>query len=369
MKIVHIITSLHGGGRERRLVQLSKGLSADTNIKQYILILSPEIDYPEASNYAQIIQLQNSSRIVLFKSLTDKLLEIKPDIVHDWTGISLILTTLSIMKYRLKFKYIEGFIADGNPLKTALSRITVRISFIVADAIISNSRAGLSAKHAPLSKSHVFYNGFDFNRIKNITKNDIIEFRQELGLSEQTKIISMLARHDPAKDWETFLDVAQEMQKTHSDIVFLSVGKGSDLESFNEDIKRRSLNNVKSLGFRHDAERIIAASYLTLLFSNEKVHAEGVSNSIMESMAAGVPVIASDGGGTSEIISDNIDGYIINCKDIHAIVQRIETLLNDSQLYHEMSEKAQNKISHNFNLDIMTEKYRNLYYSILKLDL
>lgn len=365
MKIVHIITSLHGGGRERRLVQLSKGLSADTNIKQYILILSPEIDYPEASNYAHIIQLQNSSRMVLFKSLTDKLLEIKPDIVHDWTGISLILTTLSIMKYRLKFKYIEGFIADGNPLKTALSRITVRFSFIVADAIISNSRAGLSAKHAPLSKSHVFYNGFDFNRIKNITKDDIFEFRQELGLSDQTKIISMLARHDPAKDWGTFLDVAQEMQKTHDDIVFLSVGKGSDLASFNNDIRRRALNNVKSLGFRHDAERIIAASYLTLLFSNEKVHAEGVSNSIMESMAAGVPVIASNGGGTPEIISDKIDGFIIDNRNIPSIVEKIERLLNNQVQYKKMSEKAQEKIKNHFSIEQMTEKYVNLYYSLI----
>lgn len=364
MKIVHIITSLHGGGRERRLVQLSKGLSADTNIKQYILILSPEIDYPEASNYAQIIQLQNSSRIVLFKSLTDKLLEIKPDIVHDWTGISLILTTLSIMKYRLKFKYIEGFIADGNPLKTALSRITVRFSFIVADAIISNSRAGLSAKHAPLSKSHVFYNGFDFNRIKNITKNDIIEFRQELGLSDQTKIISMLARHDPAKDWGTFLDVAQEMQKTHDDIVFLSVGKGSDLASFNNDIRRRALNNVKSLGFRHDAERIIAASYLTLLFSNEKVHAEGVSNSIMESMAAGVPVIASNGGGTPEIITDTEDSYIIMPGDTMTAVSRINNLLSDERLYKTISSKAVTKIHNNFDISLMIDKYQKLYYQI-----
>lgn len=364
MKIVHIITSLHGGGRERRLVQLSKGLSADTNIKQYILILSPEIDYPEASNYAQIIQLQNSSRIVLFKSLTDKLLEIKPDIVHDWTGISLILTTLSIMKYRLKFKYIEGFIADGNPLKTALSRITVRISFIVADAIISNSRAGLSAKHAPLSKSHVFYNGFDFNRIKNITKNDIIEFRQELGLSDQTKIISMLARHNPAKDWGTFLDVAQEMQKTHDDIVFLSVGKGSDLASFNNDIRRRALNNVKSLGFRHDAERIIAASYLTLLFSNEKVHAEGVSNSIMESMAAGVPVIASNGGGTPEIITDTEDSYIIMPGDTMTAVSRINNLLSDERLYKTISSKAVTKIHNNFDISLMIDKYQKLYYQI-----
>lgn len=364
MKIVHIITSLHGGGRERRLVQLSKGLSADNNIKQYILILSPEIDYPEVSNYVQIIQLQNSSRIVLYKSLTDKLLEIKPDIVHDWTGIPLILSTLFIMKCRLKFKYIEGFIADGNPLKTFLSRITARISFMVADAIISNSRAGLSAKHAPLSKSHVFYNGFDFNRIKNITKNDIIEFRQELGLSEQTKIISMLARHDPAKDWGTFLDVAQEMQKTHSDIVFLSVGKGSDLESFNEDIKRRSLNNVKSLGFRHDAERIIAASYLTLLFSNEKVHAEGVSNSIMESMAAGVPVIASNGGGTPEIIADAEDSYIIMPGDTKAAVLRINNLLADERLYKSISSKAVTKIHNNFDISLMIGKYQKLYYQI-----
>lgn len=364
MIIVHIITSLHGGGRERRLVQLVKGLSTNISIQQFIFVLSSEIDYPEASKYAQIIRLKNTSRKSICKSLVSKLRETKPDIVHDWTGIPLILTTLSAMKYLFRYKYVEGFIADGNQIGTLLNRITARISFIAADAIISNSKAGLIAKRAPSSKSNVFYNGFDFNRIKDLTKDNIAELRNELGIDDQTRIISMLARHDPAKDWDTFLNVAQEMQKIRDDVVFLSIGKGNKLDAFVKKVRHRNLKNVRTLGFRQDTERIIAASYITMLFTNEKVHAEGVSNSIMESMAAGVPVVASYGGGTQEIINDTENGYIVMPGDAMSAVSRINNLLDNEELYNSMSLKAAAKIHNDFDISLMIENYQNLYYML-----
>lgn len=364
MKIVHIIAGLHGGGRERRLVQLAKGLSADSRVEQFILLLTPKkecsVDYPEVYEYAHIIHMGSSSRMVLLKALCHNLVEIKPDIVHDWTGVPLVLGELSILKYRLGFKYVEGFVADGNPLTTISGRAMTKIAFAVSDAVVSNSMAGLLAKHAPLSKSHVFYNGFDFGRLEGITERDIEALRKEQGIPDGVKLISMLARHDPAKDWNTFLDVAQAMDK-RDDVIFLSVGKGSGLENFKKSILHRGLRNVKALGFRHDSECIFAASYITLLFSNEKVHAEGVSNSIMESMAAGIPVIASAGGGTAEIIDSGEDGYIVGPKDVAAIVSRIERLLFDTDEYYRLGTNARLKIKSKFSLTRMVQEYQDLY--------
>lgn len=368
MKIVHVIASLHGGGRERRLVQLAKGLSADSRIEQCILLLTQAnefpVDYPEVYAYARIIHLGNSSRMVLFKALYRNLVGINPDIVHDWTGVPLVLGALSILKHCLGFKYVEGFVADGNPVTTISGRVMTQISFSVADAVVSNSLAGLVAKHAPLSKSHVFYNGFDFDRISGITKNDIIALREELGIRDGIKIIAMLARHDAAKDWSTFLDVAQVMNG-YSDVVFFSVGKGVDLDQFKDDVRHRGLDNVKTLGFRYDAERIIAASYITLLFSNEKVHAEGVSNSIMESMAAGIPVIATAGGGTVEIINNGEDGYIVEPKNVSAIVSMIDRLLFDKDEYRRLGINARMKIKSKFSLAHMVQEYQDLYSLLL----
>lgn len=367
MKILNIISSLTGGGKERRLVQLVKGLNeADSEIKLYIVLLQPKFDYEEASKYAEIIILDNASRIACVKSVFCVIKRIKPDIVHEWSGVPLVVTCLSILKSVYHFKLIEGFVADGNPIKQLQAKIASRIAFMAADAVVSNSRAGLKAKHAPLAKSHVIYNGFDFDRFRSVHHDDITGLRKELGIADECKVVSMLARMEPAKNWKMFLEVAKRMGEKRTDVVFLAVGKGTLLDEMRSRVKTDKLANVKVLGFRKDVERIIKSSYLTLLFSNEHVHAEGVSNSIMESMAAGVPVVATMGGGTPEIISNGIDGFIVAPADSNDAAQKIVLLIDDNHLRHEMSQRAIQKIRDKFLLENMVGAYLDLYNSRLK---
>lgn len=364
MKIIHIISHLGGGGKERRLIQLIKSQQKQTNAKHQIIILNPIIDYPEIRTYAQVTVLNNSSRWELIKSLRKTIENTKPDIIHDWTGNPTIIFTLLYYKRSFKYKYVEGFIADGNPIKSLLLRIACKIAFKKADAIVSNSHAGLIAKHAITKKSYVIYNGFDFDRIKYINDQQISDIRRELDIPNQQYIISMIARLDFAKDWETFLKVAQQIQSIRTDIQFLAVGKGPRLNELTMLSNQMKLQNIKFVGFRSDVERIISASRITLLLTNNQVHAEGISNSIMESMAAGIPVIASEGGGTSEIISNGNDGYIIQPQDHFTASNHIINLLNDPNLYNRMSNAAKEKIKTKFLLKDMANKYINLYKSL-----
>lgn len=364
MKIVHIIPSLSGGGKERRLVQLAKGLQQETNVSQHIFIIKPIIDYREIYNYTEITILNNKSKMALLYSLYTAIKKEKPTIVHDWTGVPIILIALSCLKYCFKYKFIEGFIADGNPLTSLQNRIACQIAFKFANAIISNSHAGLIAKHAVLPKARVIYNGFDYKRVQTISPQSITELRQSLNLKDNIYLITMIARLEPAKDWNTFLRVAKQIQTTRNDIYFLAVGKGSCLEKLKHKCSQLKLHNTKFLGFRNDVEQIIAASQLTLLFSNEKLHAEGISNSIMESMAIGVPVIASEGGGTSEIISNDIDGFIIEPNNDLKASQIIIKLLDNANLYHNISQAAKEKIKKKFLLTNMIAQYVQLYKSI-----
>ena len=129
-------------------------------------------------------------------------------------------------------------------------------------------------------------------------------------------------------------------------------------------LKKELAPNIKFVGFRSDVERIISASRITLLLTNNQVHAEGIPNSIMESMAAGIPVIASEGGGTSEIISNGNDGYIIQPQDHFTASNHIINLLNDPNLYNRMSNAAKEKIKTKFLLKDMANKYINLYKSL-----
>ena len=93
-------------------------------------------------------------------------------------------------------------------------------------------------------------------------------------------------------------------------------------------------------------------------------HGEGISNSIMESMAWGVPVIATNNGGTPEIIEDGINGKLIDVQSPESLSDMITGLIDHPVLLKEMGEKALQTIKDKFLLQRMTSEYIELYNSI-----
>ncbi len=363
MKVLHIISGLGGGGRERRMSQLVKGLDDRCIGLQKIIVISDYYnDYKkDIPNSVDIISIGNKSKIRLLINLYECIKEYAPDVVHLWTEINLILFGVSIFKNILGFKLISGFIADGNPIKSSFSKILNRLVFRKSDAIVSNSKAGLLSKDANLPKSYVIYNGFNFDRL-NMTDKIIPDVCENYS---GKKIITMCARFSPAKDWQMFLDVALKIQEDYGDfVIFLAVGNGEYHDYYKEQTKNRNIHNVVFTGQRHDVEKILLNTDISLLFSNRGIHAEGVSNSIMESMAAGVPVIATAGGGTSEIITSTINGFIISPGNVKEAVNYISLLINDEELLKKLGENAKNEIKNRFLLSNMTSEYLDLYKTV-----
>lgn len=362
MKILFIINVLQGGGRERRMIQLIKSLSLDNNYHISLVVLtdSTKVDYPEIyETGCKITFLSDDGSFINYGILYEEVREFQPDIVHCWCMNSSMLYHLIKAKMKCKFVLIAGFVADGNRIPVFTTEfVTTQMSFLLSDHIISNSLAGLKAKHAPMFKSSVIHNGFDFNRFSK--DFDYSRKRAELGLSNDAFVISMIARFNAAKDWDSFIRSA-ELFKKDKNVYLLAVGKGETLQSMIDKAQKLDLTNISFLGFRKDVEDLMRISNVTMLWSNEKVHAEGISNSIMESMAAGVPVIASRGGGTGEIIVDGENGFIVSPGDAEAAVKVINKLLSNKEYYNEICLSAKRHISENFLLSQMAENYKNLY--------
>lgn len=362
MRILHIITSLSGGGRERRLSQLIIGLNRK-GFSQYLFLLKNKIDYKVPLNNDQIFVADESTPYAIFQRLKNTIDNIRPDVVQVWTEIPIILVAVSFFKYRYKYALVTSFVADGNPIRGLKEVLSAKFAFKLSDIIISNSKAGLLAKKTPMNKSKVIYNGFDFSRFVNVKDEDIRKFKESIH-SEDKILISMIARMDNAKDWESYFKTADLIGQTRNDIVFLAVGAGKNLDFNKRLVDKMNLSNVLFLGRRNDIDTILASSYVTMLFTNNLVHAEGVSNSIMESMAASVPVIATTGGGTSEIIINNVDGYIIDSEDYSSAANILIKLLDDSCLRFTIGNKAKLKISKDFSLSGMTDKYIEVYTNL-----
>ena len=98
--------------------------------------------------------------------------------------------------------------------------------------------------------------------------------------------------------------------------------------------------------------------------TNTENHGEGISNSIIEYMASGKPVLATRGGGTDEVVKDNYNGYLIEPRDENQLKERISNLYNNRNLLRELGENAQKYVWENFDLEKKTTEYIDIYRNL-----
>ena len=212
----------------------------------------------------------------------------------------------------------------------------------------------------------------DYHLVDVVTKKsqlspllfDEKSYRHELEIKE-AYVVCMAARFAPAKNWDMFLNVAEKVYAVRKDIVFLAIGDGPLLDTYRKVCAQRKIFNIKFLGHRSDVENLIRLSHVSLLFTNNQVHAEGVSNTIMETMAAKRPIIATAGGGTAEIVEDGENGYIIEPNDVEKAIHILFYLINHPEERKKISEAAYETIHSKFLLQDKTQEYINLYKTLL----
>jgi len=359
MKILFCNDNLKLGGAQRRLVQLILGMNTQGYTDIHVILTNKEIVYNEVLNSTAKFYFldRNVPRRVFYREYKKLLKEINPDIVHCWSMHQAYY--LNLLAPFSDFKYVCGTITTANKFSPKSSRFYVeRLSFWLSDVIVTNSYAGLKAKKAPMKKSKVIYNGYNFSRQENLKSESLL--RHELGLNEQ-KIVSMASRVSPQKDIEMLVNVAAILNSKRDDIVILMLGDGPQLEFYRNIIKEKNINNIKFLGYRNDVESIVHISTLCVLCSK---HEEGVSNSIMESLADGKPVVATDSGGTNEIITSGDNGFIVGPGDDITMAQRIEFLIDNPSERNKMGMRAVEIINEKFLLSHMVDEYIAMYNSI-----
>lgn len=363
MKILFFINQFAGGGRERRMVELVKGLDKVKDVKMHCVVFHNRVDYTDVLSTGMTVESINEpSRLKRFKAIECIIKSYRPDIVHSWVDTPTEMICLGYLKGKYHYRYIAGFVADGNNENLmSLRNICMRYTFRKAEAIVSNSKAGLLAKKAPSGKSFVIYNGFDFNRIPQDV--NIEDQRKKLGVDTQFLAV-MCARVNKAKDWQSYIDLARLCQKNGVDITFLALGEGNML-SYYQNLTRYPQSNIHFIGRRNDVEEILAASDFSFLFTNSHLHAEGVSNSILESMAVGIPVVATKGGGTTEIVDSGYNGFLVDEFDSRTAYTRLVQLINDDKLRHMFTKNAIDTVKAKFDLSKMTADYFALYKRLL----
>ena len=356
MKILYIIDALGPGGAERRFVQLIKGLNPE-RFSTMVVLLTDIVHYEEIYELdTEVVKLERKVKKdpLIFFRLFSICRRWKPDIVHAWGSMSAVYA--GPVAKMLRIKLINAMIADAPARLTARQRIGSMLTFPLSDIIQSNSCAGLEAYNVPQRKRSVVHNGFDFDRMKDLKERNAV--RAELGI-ETEYVAGMVAGFRYHKDYESLVRAAQKILQERDDVTFVCVGGGPDLKRIRE--LAQGGNRIIFTGKRSDVESIINTFDIGILLTDLERHGEGISNSIMEYMAAGKPVIATDGGATRELVIDGETGFLVPQKSPERLAETIEDLLNDDELRKNMGIMAKKRIQTEFDIDRMTREHAKLY--------
>ena len=360
MKILYIIEGLGSGGKERRLLALLKGLHEHHRIE--LLLLSPIVHYKEV--YSLNISIHYLGRNLwndfnLLGSFRKTLKMFSPDIVHCWDNIATLHFGPICRISHIPFVNSMISSAPANLSIYSKSYLVNYIAYYFSDVVLANSQAGLTSFRAPKNKSKVIYNGFDMERLK--IKRDQDDIRKEFNI-RTSKVVGMTASFSKMKDYPTFVIAAQAILKRRKDITFIAIGDGPMIEDVKEMIKKENREFFRFLGRQHDVESIVNVFDVGVL----STYTEGISNSIMEYMALSKPVVATDGGGTKELVLDDETGLLIDERNPRQLAQKVLFLLDNPEKTKSMGEKGRTRIEKYFSISKMVDDTLKLYNDQIK---
>jgi glycosyltransferase involved in cell wall biosynthesis len=363
MKILFFIESLSSGGKERRLLELVHYLEYHTDHEMLLVLTDENIHYNyvhELKAGIKILKRKGSKKdprlFIEFYRLCN---EFKPDVIHTW-GSMLAFYALPAVIIK-KIPHINSHIADS-PLvinKCDFHYSIIYLGFKFSTIILSNTHAGLKAYGLSGRKCRVIYNGIRLERFSGLPDKKSIRIQYNIRTAFA---VIMVASFSSSKNYGKFLDVAEFLLPGRNDITFLSVGGPQGSITEYDKIKERAgkLENVMLCGKIDQVESLVNACDLGVLFS----FSEGLSNSIIEYMACGKPVIASDTGGTKEIIVNNLTGFLITDETTEEIANLVTDLLDNEEKRKIIGENARLHIQKNFTVDRMGSDFGRLYSEV-----
>lgn len=263
---------------------------------------------------------------------------------------------------------VVASVRDTGELLTPVQKRAQRWACRLADSILVNAdavREWLIAEGYNAKRIQVIRNGI--SPVQVTEGDDGTGIRQEFGIPSDVPLIAMLSRLNRLKGGEYFVEAAAMVAERFPSARFLVVGDTQPGDSaYRKQLERQAdrlglRNRLHFTGFRLDIPRILAALTVSVLPSLS----EGLSNVLLESMAAGVPVVATRVGGNSEVVEDGVSGILIPPGDSGALAQAICEFLEKPELACRYGLTGKQRITERFHLGKMVRETERHYWGLL----
>lgn len=300
------------------------------------------------------------------------------DIVHVHTPIAAIYGRLLKLNFpSLRIIYTAHgyhFLKGGSKLGWILYYPIEKIMAKFTDVTININKEDYEITKEKLKPKKCYLLngvGLDLDKYKKLSSKEIQEKRKEFGLKDKDFVVLMIAEINKNKNHIQLINAMDILKDKYPNIKVLCIGDGTLKESLEKQIILRNLqNNIFMLGYRLDVNKLINISDIGILLSRR----EGLPRNIMEFMACGRKVIATDIRGCRDLICDETIGTLVNVDDYESTAKAIEKyyILNDKSF--EVSEEIRKydiesinsellKIYEDVQLDINYDKGLSSYVS------
>jgi glycosyltransferase involved in cell wall biosynthesis len=213
----------------------------------------------------------------------------------------------------------------------------------------------------PKDRVEVVYNGINLAPFEH-PPTDRSRVRSELGLSPEGFLVIQVARLDGLKDHPTAIRTMQHVARAMPRAKLILVGEGPERAGIEALIRELKLEgHVKLLGSRRDVPRLLFAADVFLLTSIS----EGIPLTIIEGMAAGLPVVSTDVGGVGEILGDPPVGFLAPAGDDRKLAEGILQLASNPEIHRAWSEDGRQRAFEIFSEQTMHARYAEIFDSVI----
>jgi glycosyltransferase involved in cell wall biosynthesis len=214
------------------------------------------------------------------------------------------------------------------------------------------------------TKIKTIINGVDLSEFDPESNGSVI--RKEFNIGEDELVIGTIGRIDPEKGYECFLESARIILQNVRNVRFLIVGKACNNPSLEKSLYDMSVKkgvDKKTIftGFRSDIPRLLASMDVVVLPSE----IDACSRVLFESMAMQKPLVATDAGGTPEVVQDDITGFLVKPKDPSGMARCIIKLLQNKSLSEQYGKAGRKRVEEMFTIERNIKETENVYLELL----
>ena len=372
--VLQLIDSFNQGGSERQALQLTRLLLEGGRFEVRLASLNPEgslrnevrdLDLGEVPSFP-LNSFYDANAVIQLRRFMRWCKASRIDILHTHDFYTNVFGMSAGALARLPVRI--GSMRETAGMRSAAQKSVQRGAYALAHHIVANSNAvrnTLIAEGTSADKVSVVYNGLDFSRLQPRAQSRVEALKQlNLDVNERQRFVTIVAnmRHE-VKDYPMFLKAVQRVARAVPDAAFLMAGEGELMKSLRDLAGELGIDNSTHFLGRCDlVAELLGISEICVLSSK----AEGFSNSILEYMAAGRPVVVTNVGGAAELVTEGETGYLVPSGDDAMMADRIIELLRDPAKARIMGENGERVVKEKFSCQAQLMRTEDLYRRLLE---